>query len=1824
MKPDQFKKAAPPIFRWLLFAFIFLSQVPAYAAAPTFTVGYPQVDTADTKHSSLELKVQTNETGKAYYVVLASGATAPSDAQVKAGQDNSGSAVNADKKGVLTLTANAEASSYIIGLTANTDYDIYVVAEDSAATLNTTPMLGSVTTAVAPIDTTPPVFDDLGNPITAGETTIEFTVKTDETGKAHYVILGNGATEPTKAQIKNGQDDANTDVDATKIGELTLTANTGAVASITGLAASTPYDIFVIAEDAEGNVATISKLDVLTLASAAAPIFNKKEAANITEDAFDLTVQTDKDSTAYYVVLDDNAVDPSAAQVKAGQDNIGTAVSKTGNVVLTANTDGTANITGLTATTNYDVFVMAEDSSGNVSTTYKLDVLTLADTTAPTFAATYPKVDGITQTTANLKVQTNEAGKAYYVLLTDGTTAPTVVKTHTNKVEFTLKADTEASDTISSLTAGTAYDIYVVAEDAAGNIATAGTFPIEFTTFASNGNNITGAYDNAGNTITPSDTITGTTTISNGTLNGTFDFSSLDVTLNNLTLAANASITGGRLEGTITGDVNNPAMLINVTIGANATLTNVIIGDGVTFEPGVTLIDVRFEGANITLADVTLKGTITIVQTSVTVFTNVQFGLNFTALSGGTLSGIIKSETGFSGSASLTSLTLKDVTEFKAVGVSVSDATFQGSFIATSTVTFTNVIFGLNFTAFSGGTLSGTVATAPGFSGSASLTSLTLKDVTDFKAVGVSVSDATFQGGFIATSTVTFTNVIFGLNFTSFSGGTLSGTVATAPGFSGSASLTSLTLKDVTDFKAVGVSVSDATFQGGFIATSTVTFTNVIFGLNFTSFSGGTLSGTIATATGFSGSASLTGLTLLNVTSFTIVGISVTNVTLQGIFTTTSTITLTNVTFGTGVTITGTGISLAGTIQPLTPNIVITLTNLNIAANSIVLQGITLGSGVIQGAGVQVITQTLNPPPSIITSTTIINNVSIPAGATITGGILGGAIIGNALNPPTLNVTSISAGAILSNVILGANITTLPLNIILGIGVQFTSLSILPIGFDLTSILPVFVPPVIVGVTLPPIISLTTSIVVGDPTLFLAITPVSTVAVFGSEAKISLKKGRLKIKLKAKPNKRPAMCGFRPSSAGSGGERRRTLRASTGNEYGFGNALYLTANGVEIKNQPSVQNLEALTAKLKEMGYSNLTVKDNGNISVEKDGKTINSRPSITSDEVDDPNTPLGFKDNKLFEKDVLTTFIFDDVDEEDGTTRRAQDLYPAPASLDDITDDSVTILTQKDSEMADSYPEDGKIKFELNGKTYEGTWDYYVEEGASTRAPGITVADNSDHYLIIYTDGTKQKLFKVPGSETDPIITPPVQQTDGGSGTTTDEEETSNLEQVNGSIDNTGILKDIALSKDTVIDGGILQGTITGSADGFAKLDNLEIVANSQVSYVTFGKNVTFGKGVTLKDVVFLGASIFDVILEGTIRTSSSGTVITNATLKANAKVIGGKLAGIIKGDSAAPALLEFLTIAANSEVTDIIIGDGVDFLADAKLGTGVKFSKADNIPFNVDLTQTLPGFIDSLAVDLSADLVVDGKGLLITINALQVFAANNFIMDQNDKSGNLQLKVGDVTFAVTPIKVKRVDDSQTPAADQSLRLGFGNTVYFKTDYGIEVESHPAPQDLATLKALLAAIEISKINITEEGNIQVPVNNTVWFSGRAALASEPAEAEEKVGFKVKGDLVVLVFEKDGQKREQVLYPAPASNALIQQAEEASLTEKGILSFKLGEKAYTGKLDYFVEKGEATESYGVTDIEDSNGDGLKDFLITYPRGDKQKLFALPPAEAATE
>jgi autotransporter-associated beta strand protein len=113
------------------------------ATAPNWTLGWPFVDS--TTGSGFTVRANQDETGTAYYVVVADGATPPTSAQVKAGTDSSdGPAL---QSGNLPMVAGVENTAAVTGLAANTDYDVWFVAEDSIPNLQSDPFPVDASTA---------------------------------------------------------------------------------------------------------------------------------------------------------------------------------------------------------------------------------------------------------------------------------------------------------------------------------------------------------------------------------------------------------------------------------------------------------------------------------------------------------------------------------------------------------------------------------------------------------------------------------------------------------------------------------------------------------------------------------------------------------------------------------------------------------------------------------------------------------------------------------------------------------------------------------------------------------------------------------------------------------------------------------------------------------------------------------------------------------------------------------------------------------------------------------------------------------------------------------------------------------------------------------------------------------------------------------------------------------------------------------------------------------------------------------------------------------------------------------------------------------------------------------------------------------------------------------------------------------------------------------------------------------------------------------------------------------------------------------------------
>jgi len=100
---------------------------------PINAAGYPKLSTIEETLAGILAKI--NEAGTGYFVVVPKDADAPSPAQVKAGQDSTGTAVNTGFYGSGILSANVETELIATNLSIGTQYDMYFIAEDSSLNL---------------------------------------------------------------------------------------------------------------------------------------------------------------------------------------------------------------------------------------------------------------------------------------------------------------------------------------------------------------------------------------------------------------------------------------------------------------------------------------------------------------------------------------------------------------------------------------------------------------------------------------------------------------------------------------------------------------------------------------------------------------------------------------------------------------------------------------------------------------------------------------------------------------------------------------------------------------------------------------------------------------------------------------------------------------------------------------------------------------------------------------------------------------------------------------------------------------------------------------------------------------------------------------------------------------------------------------------------------------------------------------------------------------------------------------------------------------------------------------------------------------------------------------------------------------------------------------------------------------------------------------------------------------------------------------------------------------------------------------------------------
>ncbi|PLT31765.1 fibronectin type III domain-containing protein [Peribacillus deserti] len=150
------------------------------------------------------------------------------------------------------------------------------------------------------------------------------------------------------------------------------------------------------------------------------PIINMDHfgVTNITDSSLDFKVKVNENAIVYYVLVPDSEVVPPPHFVKDGKNALNVTAYKHGSFPLSANTQNTSTINGLTAGTKYKLVLLVEDLFGNSTTLHVFSPTTLGNQNAPSIVRLAGGSLGIA---GNQKISGLTVGKKYKIEV-NGTT----------------------------------------------------------------------------------------------------------------------------------------------------------------------------------------------------------------------------------------------------------------------------------------------------------------------------------------------------------------------------------------------------------------------------------------------------------------------------------------------------------------------------------------------------------------------------------------------------------------------------------------------------------------------------------------------------------------------------------------------------------------------------------------------------------------------------------------------------------------------------------------------------------------------------------------------------------------------------------------------------------------------------------------------------------------------------------------------------------------------------------------------------------------------------------------------------------------------------------------------------------------------------------------------------------------------------------------------------------------------------------------------------------------------------------------------------------
>ena len=237
--------------------------------------------------------------------------------------------------------------------------------------------------------------------------------------------------------------------------------------------------VTVTATDSKGRASSATVM--ITVADSTAPVVTAPAPTDLSGGASRVNVQSGEDGTAYILVLPrDNARTLTAAQVKA----MAAAPGADARVVGVKGGEGlAAAIAGLAASTDYTAYIVVTDAAGNDSALVEANFSTTAtaDQADPTVTED-ATMRVVRAGSVSLTLTANESSDLYALALPSADAAPgaaAIKSPSTGALAGTAYAAASAATavTVDGLAAGTAYIVYFIATDTAGNDSTVGMTP---------------------------------------------------------------------------------------------------------------------------------------------------------------------------------------------------------------------------------------------------------------------------------------------------------------------------------------------------------------------------------------------------------------------------------------------------------------------------------------------------------------------------------------------------------------------------------------------------------------------------------------------------------------------------------------------------------------------------------------------------------------------------------------------------------------------------------------------------------------------------------------------------------------------------------------------------------------------------------------------------------------------------------------------------------------------------------------------------------------------------------------------------------------------------------------------------------------------------------------------------------------------------------------------------------------------------------------------------------------------------------------------------